>query len=255
VSSSLNPGEQLGVNGLIKADNGKTHLIMQGDGNLVLYRDDNGAALWSSQTDGKQVTHAVMQDDGNFVAYGDNGDAYWATGTDNHPGSYVALQDDGNLVVYSQNNTALWASATTQSWDPFLADSGDVHIGTGHWMHTTGSMASTGLISARTRTWCTIDLTGFHGSVVAVLLDGAGKAIWPPNPQETKHQFGVDGVWVGTHDRTDAWANQADPAVLAQAKSLGFIHFPDPKNMLLTDIPIAAKTVAEIVVAILAVVG
>jgi hypothetical protein len=114
-------------------------------------------------------------------------------------------------------------------------------------------MASTGLIFGHTRTWCNVDLRGFHGSVVAVLYDANAKAVWPPNPQVTKHQYGVDGVLTGTHDRTAYWANQADPAVLAQAHSLGCINFYDPKNMLLTDIPIMLKTAEEIATAIVAI--
>ena len=51
-------------------------------------------------------------------------------------------------------------------------------------------------------------------------------------------------------------ANQADAAILGQAKSLQCIHFDHPnRSMLLTDIPIAAKTVAEVIEAIIAVVG
>lgn len=255
MTNTLSPGQQLGIGESIKADNGNTYLTMQGDGNLVLYRSDNHKALWASNTPGKPVNHAVMQADGNFVAYDANGHAYWACGTDGHPGSDLVLQDDGNLVVYSPAHTALWASGTVQNWDPFSADSGDVHVATGHWMHSTASMASTGLITGRTRTWCTIDLSGFTASVVAVLKGGDGKVVWPPNPEVTKHRYGVDGVWVGTHDRTDVWANQADPAILPQAKALDFIHFPDPHNRLLTDIPIVAKTVAEIVAAIGAAAG
>ena len=255
MTDRLQVNGQLAVNQELVPPNGLTHLIMQGDGNLVLYRNDNSRALWASNTYGKPVNHALMQGDGNFVCYDAGNHAYWASGTDGHPGSYVVLQDDGNLVVYSSNNTPLWASNTVQNWDPMTTDSGDVHIGTGMWMHSWASMASTGLISGHTRTWCTVDLRGFHGSVIAVLLGADGKVVWPPNPQDTKHQYGVDGVWVGTHDRTDYWANQADAAILAQAKSLQCIHFYDPKNMLLTDIPIAAKTVAEVIEAIIAVVG
>lgn len=255
MSNSLTQNQQLNVNDMLKANNGRTHLVMQGDGNLVLYRDDTNRPLWASNTFGKPVTRAIMQGDGNFVGYDVNGHAYWATGTNNHPGAHVVLQDDGNLVVYSTNNTPLWASNTVQNWDPFTSDSGDVHLNTGHWMHSWASMSSGGLVSGHTRTWCTIDLAGFHGSVIAVLFDGDGKAIWPSNPQATKHQYGVDGVWIGTHDRTDYWTNQADAGVLGQARSLGLIHFEDPKNMLLTDIPIIAKTAAQIIAAIKTIVG
>jgi hypothetical protein len=92
-----------------------------------------------------------------------------------------------------------------------------------------------------THTWCTIDLRGFHGSVIPVLLGADGKAVWPPDAQAAKHQYGVDGVWIGQHDRTDYWSHQVGPGVVAQARSLACIQFLDPKNMLMTDLTIVGQ--------------
>ena len=83
-------------------------LVQQADGNLVLYHD--GAATWSSRTNGTTGRRAVMQTDGNFVVYDDTA-AVWASGTSGHSGATLAVQDDGNLVVYHAG-TALWASGT-----------------------------------------------------------------------------------------------------------------------------------------------
>jgi hypothetical protein len=112
MTAQLDPPQQLNVNDKLVSWDGTTTLIMQADGNLVLYREDNGVALWASNTWGKPVTHAIMQADGNFVCYGDNGVAYWATGTWGNPGSFIILQTDGNLVVYKENGSILWASTT-----------------------------------------------------------------------------------------------------------------------------------------------
>jgi hypothetical protein len=94
-----------------------TRLVMQPDGNLVLYRNRDGAALWASGTSGHPGAYAVMQPDGNLVVYRPGGRALWATGTNNHPGAYALLQDDGNLVVYRSGGApatggALWATGT-----------------------------------------------------------------------------------------------------------------------------------------------
>jgi hypothetical protein len=190
-----------------------------------------------------------MQANGNFVCYGGDGHAYWATGTQGHQNADVVLQDDGNLILY-QNGKSLWATNTVQDWnlnDSFTFDTGDAHLDTGEWMHTWASMASGGLISGRTRIWCTIDLRGFHGSVIPMLLDAAGKVIWPPNPQVSKQgPWGVDGVWIGPHDRTIPWAVTSDPAVLGQAKSLTCFQYRDPKNMLLTDLHILGDVVGTV---------
>jgi hypothetical protein len=91
-------------------------LVLQGDGNLVIYKS-SGRALWASNTDIGDVTTAVMQADGNFVIYNREGRAIWATATNGAPG-YLCFQNDGNLVVYAGSfgycvDTApRWASGT-----------------------------------------------------------------------------------------------------------------------------------------------
>ncbi len=47
---------------------GKGRLIMQPDGNLVLY-DAANQPRWATGTNGKAVTHVIMQPDGNLVIY------------------------------------------------------------------------------------------------------------------------------------------------------------------------------------------
>jgi hypothetical protein len=246
MTAQLNANQQLNVNDTLVPDNNTTTLIMQGDGNLVLYRNDGHVPLWASSTAGEPVIRAVMQADGNFVCYDAAGKAYWATGTST-PGSFIVLQDDGNLVVYDSSDHPLWASNTVQSWNPMVADTGDQHLATGHWMHSWASVASDGLISGHTRTWCTIDLAGFHGSALPVIVDASDMIIWPTDPNAQKHQYGVDGVWVGTHDRTDYWANQVDAATMDKAHALQVVQYEDPKNMLLPDLNIGETTVPGLI--------
>jgi hypothetical protein len=75
-------------------------LKYQGDGNLVLYRND-GTPVWGSGTDGKQPVNVVkMQDDGNFVMYLQDGTPVWNSGTPGHPGDTLVLRDDGSLALY-----------------------------------------------------------------------------------------------------------------------------------------------------------
>jgi hypothetical protein len=98
----LDRNERLNVNDSLTSDDGRFTLILQGDGNLVLYQDGRGA-LWSTQTDGRAVEYVVMQGDGNFVLYGTGGDAIWASGTNGNPGSYLVVQSE---------NKAVWATYT-----------------------------------------------------------------------------------------------------------------------------------------------
>jgi hypothetical protein len=92
--------------------NGKYNLVMQDDGNLVLYRV-NGPALWASGTYGIAIQHAVMQYDGNLVLYDYAGRARWASGTYGNPGALLYVQCDGNVVIYKPN-VPIWATNTVQ---------------------------------------------------------------------------------------------------------------------------------------------
>jgi hypothetical protein len=96
----------------IYSEGGEYRLVMQDDGNLVLYAQGPVVqrALWNSQTAGNPGAYAVMQADGNFVVFSSSGSALWSSGTSGHPGAYLALQDDSNLIVYSQDVSALWST-------------------------------------------------------------------------------------------------------------------------------------------------
>ena len=121
--NTLNPGASLSVNQELRSNNGLYVLIMQGDGNLVLYEGvmtPPRRAVWSTNTwnlpPERRPNRAAMQQDGNFVLYSTTG-AEWASGTWTFPGSRLILQDDRNLVIYDPNNIARWASN-----QPNLAD-------------------------------------------------------------------------------------------------------------------------------------
>ena len=113
----LAANQQLSIGDQLVASNGRTRLLMQSDGNLVLYRTDTGAALWHTGTFGKPVTHAIMQTDGNLVLYNsDRSVAYWHAGTFGHPGASLQLADTGNLSIRTQTGVLLWQTNTAQNW-------------------------------------------------------------------------------------------------------------------------------------------
>ncbi|AWV35185.1 lectin [Paenibacillus odorifer] len=105
----LLPGQKLDKGQSIQSSNGLYTLILQQDGNLVIY--SQGKAIWASNTAGRAVSQAIMQTDGNFVIYG-YPNAVWATGTNGWNNAYIVMQDDGNLVVYGFK--AAWASGTNR---------------------------------------------------------------------------------------------------------------------------------------------
>jgi len=116
---SMAPGEALFASESVWSGNGSYRLIMQGDGNLVLYGPSG--ALWASSTSGAG-NRAVMQGDGNLVVYNSVSKPLWATGTA-WAGSALVVQNDSNLVMYS-GSTPLWASSwhrytgqATRTWN------------------------------------------------------------------------------------------------------------------------------------------
>jgi len=93
---------------------GRVTLAHQADGNVVVYDAARGGrAVWSTGTHGRATTALVMQGDGNVVLY-NGGQALWATGTNGRPGSSLAVQDDGNVVVYAPGPTAIWSTRTAR---------------------------------------------------------------------------------------------------------------------------------------------
>jgi hypothetical protein len=106
---ALLPQEGLGANEVVPSCDGRFDLVMQGDGNLVLYQ--GARALWHTSTHGNPGATAAMQGDGNLVVYAPSGRALWNSRTHGHPGASLAVQDDGNVVIYERGR-ALWSSGT-----------------------------------------------------------------------------------------------------------------------------------------------
>jgi hypothetical protein len=117
--TNLNPGESLIKGSQIKSPNGRFHLDMQQDGNLVLYRTDDNKPIWHTDTWARPFgSHsggitAKMQKDGNFVVNSYEYASIWDSKTNGRGENYIVLQDDGNLVIYSVGTVnAQWASGT-----------------------------------------------------------------------------------------------------------------------------------------------
>jgi hypothetical protein len=137
--TDLTPGWRLNAGESLFSALGAFRLIMQDDGNLVLYAIDDMKLprdilsvlasgpdvlklyvkpLWSTGThlprEGKaRGCYCVMQEDGNFVVFDNDGHPTFETGTAGHPGSFLRIQSDGNLVIYTHDvKRSIWASNT-----------------------------------------------------------------------------------------------------------------------------------------------
>ena len=100
-------GQQIIQNQYIRSADGRYALLLQTDGNAVLY-GPGYHVLWQTHTTAGD--HFTMQTDGNLVLYAINV-ARWQSGTSGN-NTYAVLQTDGNFVVYSSTNYPLWYSGT-----------------------------------------------------------------------------------------------------------------------------------------------
>ena len=114
MTNQLQPGQELQANQQLNANNGRAFLIMQGDGNFVLYEVHKGQNIpvWASGTNGSGAVKAIMRNDGCLVVCKANGQEVWSSGTAGNDGAYLILQDDGNAVIYTNQGNAHWDSGT-----------------------------------------------------------------------------------------------------------------------------------------------
>ena len=108
MGDTLQKGEKLEVGQSLTSNNGAYRLVLQDDGNLVLYAGEQ--SVWATVTDGQDVKRAEVQEDGNFVLYTPD-KPVWASQTAGADNVRLVLQDDRNLVLYSGDD-AKWSSET-----------------------------------------------------------------------------------------------------------------------------------------------
>jgi hypothetical protein len=101
-------GATLSVGQSIASCNGAYSLVLQSDGNLVLYSATK--ALWATNTNGKTATQLLLQSDGNLVLYGQTA-ALWASGTGGDTVTRLSVGDDGNLSLYN-GSVLVWYTNT-----------------------------------------------------------------------------------------------------------------------------------------------
>lgn len=105
-SGVLFPGQR------IETPDRTRNLILQSDGNLVLY--SGSKALWASGTDGKPSRFLAMQSDGHLVLYDNSMKPLWYSRTAGQGPSSLELQSDSNLVIYRNDGRPTWATYTNR---------------------------------------------------------------------------------------------------------------------------------------------
>ena len=108
---TLNAGDRLSIGQQLESSNGCFMLMLQDDGNLVLY-NKQGTALWSTETFQQKSKYAVMQRDGHFVIYSEKGSVVWGSNTYGTRGRQLKIENDGNMAIYTLENEVVWATNT-----------------------------------------------------------------------------------------------------------------------------------------------
>lgn len=110
VNSSLTSGTMLFAGQHIETLNRTYDAVLQSDGNFVVYK--NSVPVWASWTGGTRASRLVMQPDGNLVLYNPAGAAVWASWTPGRGPSSIYIQSDGNLAIYNAQGQPTWNIGT-----------------------------------------------------------------------------------------------------------------------------------------------
>jgi hypothetical protein len=108
--SVLTPGSTLSLGGKMTSQDGRYQLVLEANGDLVHSNTEGSMAFWHTSTANRGAIKLVMQTDGNLVIYTAANVPLWHAGTYGNPGAYLIVQTDGNAVIYTAANRPLWSS-------------------------------------------------------------------------------------------------------------------------------------------------
>lgn len=105
-------GQQLLRSEWLMSKNGMYSLLMTKDGRLELFSCNSKRPVWTKTP----ADRLVMQSDGNLVLYDDMSNVVWESKTNKLTnGNRFELQNNGNMVVVSETGQVVWAQNITQS--------------------------------------------------------------------------------------------------------------------------------------------
>ena len=109
-ANRLSPGEYIIPGQALVSPDGRSRLVLANDGSLTV--TCNGVPQVVLAGANGEAAQLVMQSDGNLVLYTSvrsPATALFNTTTSGNAGAFLALQNDGNLVVYL-GSSPLWAT-------------------------------------------------------------------------------------------------------------------------------------------------
>ena len=153
--------EVLAVGQSIQSPNGLFTLLMQNDGNLVVYGPFDGVdtVYWASGTNGTGANRAIVNPDGRLEMFdaGDNLEYSTLSGATTTVNPLLRLEDDGQVVIYRHDGQRVWESIiddtsgggtvlTPTATDGFIGletNALEINTGSGRLHATTGDNATT----------------------------------------------------------------------------------------------------------------
>jgi len=117
---TLSAGEGLGRGQAMFSCDGMVMFVHQSDGNVVLYRKRQNPGQpfswqprWASGTDGRETSMLLMDWNGDLILYRTlGGGLVWHSNTAGHSGARFVVQEDCNGVIYTPGNVPVWATGT-----------------------------------------------------------------------------------------------------------------------------------------------
>jgi hypothetical protein len=210
----LLPGQYLKPGQYRRSQNGVYTLLMQTDGNAVLYKGKT--ALWASMTNRKAST-LIMQRDGNLVVVSGR-TVVWASNTAGSTGAFLAVQNDSNLVIYNVRKKAVWyrhmvigtlgVSRVLKAYDMLVSPNRIYRL----QMQTDGNAVI--VKNGKTPIWSTKTIS--KGAFLAMQSDGnavvysaAKKALWSTKTirKGSVLQMQNNGNLAVVYGRTTVWAS------------------------------------------------
>lgn len=95
-------------------------------------------------------------------------------------------------------------------------------------MESTLRVSRNGMVNAEpTHIWNTTKFRGYHGAVTVLLNDRCGNLIGVTEPR----RYGVDGKWVGQHDRREPWFQDVGPEIATRTGSVTILHQRDSNSI------------------------
>jgi len=232
--SSLQPGESMVGGDTITSPSGAYALSLHSDGNVVLTETANQTALWSTNTQGRPGSTLIMQHDGNLVLYAPPIRPYharWHARTYNWPGAFMTVTDDGTVNVVHPDGRTLWTAGTSIPQTEFVDEKHVVYQRGSQrvWLiEADGSIRDNYLVSGRATSPALGSAAVYSKSEVAWSYGGG---VTMQNMVRFTH--GYNGGRIGFHAIPTNWAGEPIQSLdeLGTPLSAGCVRMRDDKAL------------------------